>query len=124
MTQVKNDLAANLKKYRKLSGMTINDAGALIGKSGKTVSAWENGRGQPDADMLIKLCEIYHVRSVADLLGREDTAEEQNKKPADDGELSDDERTILELLRQVPDEDLPAVHRAIKALLAGMKDNS
>ena len=69
MALVKDDLAANLKKYRKLSGMTIHDVGALIGKSGKTVSAWENGRGQPDADMLIKLCSVLHISSVSELLG-------------------------------------------------------
>lgn len=84
MALVKEDLAANLKKYRKLAGLTINEVGERIGKSGKTVSAWENGRGQPDADMLIKLCGVYNVRSVEDLLGN---ASDQ-PKPAPDIEAA------------------------------------
>lgn len=34
-----------LKHYRELAGLTVYQVGELIGKSGKTVSAWENGRG-------------------------------------------------------------------------------
>ena len=103
MALVKDALAANLKKYRKQSGMTIDEVGVLIGKSGKTVSAWENGRGQPDADMLIKLCAVYDVRSVADLLdGR--AVERLNEKPAISDELANDEYTLLQLFRRLNDD--------------------
>lgn len=57
-------IAFTLKRLREAAGLTINDVGEMIGKSGKTVSAWENGRGQPDAEILIKLCGIYHVTNM------------------------------------------------------------
>ena len=55
------EIAATLKRLRAKSGLKADEVGALLGKSGKTVNAWENGRGQPDADTLIALSDIYGV---------------------------------------------------------------
>lgn len=57
-------IAMILKSLREKSGLTANEVGKLIGKSGKTVNAWENNRGQPDAEMLIFLCDIYGVDDI------------------------------------------------------------
>lgn len=57
-------IANTLKRLREARGLTANEVGALVGKSGKTVNAWENNRGQPDAEMLIKLCDIYKVEDI------------------------------------------------------------
>lgn len=57
-------IAATLKRLREKIGLTADEVGTIIGKSGKTVNAWENGRGQPDAEILIKLCGIYHVNNL------------------------------------------------------------
>lgn len=66
---VRDTLAKKLKYYRELNKMTVYEVGTAVGKSGKTISAWEVGRGQPDADMLITLCKLYHINSIADLFG-------------------------------------------------------
>ncbi len=60
----RKEVAAALKRLREKSGLTANEVGALVGKSGKTVNAWENNRGQPDAEMLMKLCDIYNVKDI------------------------------------------------------------
>ena len=57
-------IASVLKRLRESSGLTADQVGKLVGKSGKTVNAWENNRGQPDADILMLLCEIYGVEDV------------------------------------------------------------
>lgn len=57
-------IAKTLKKLRIKSGFTADEVGQQIGKSGKTVNAWENNRGQPDAEILIKLCDIYNVDNI------------------------------------------------------------
>ena len=62
-------IAGLLKQYRERAGLTIREAGKLLGKSNQTVSAWEQGRGQPDADMFLKLCEVYNVESVSVFFG-------------------------------------------------------
>lgn len=60
----KQYIAEVLKRLRLESGMTADEVGALIGKSGKTVNGWENGRSQPDAEILLKLCDIYNVQDI------------------------------------------------------------
>lgn len=57
-------IARKLKELRKKSGLTAEEVGKLINKSGKTVSAWENNHGQPDAEILIALCDIYKVDDI------------------------------------------------------------
>lgn len=57
----KEYIAKTLKRLRESVGLTADQVGEIIGKSGKTVNAWENGRGQPDAEILIKLCGVYKV---------------------------------------------------------------
>lgn len=57
----RENIANKLREARLSAGLTARQVGDLIGKSDKTVHAWENMHGQPDAEMLVKLCEIYGV---------------------------------------------------------------
>lgn len=60
----RESIAKALKRLRENQGLTADQVGAMIGKSGKTVNAWENNRGQPDAEMLMQLCKIYKVENI------------------------------------------------------------
>lgn len=86
-------IAELLKKYREAAGLTLRQVEELTGKSYKTVGAWEKGRGQPDADMFLKLCEVYNVPSVSLFFG---------EKPPEP-ELALDERELLEAWREASD---------------------
>jgi len=55
-------MAKKLHEFRIAKGYSVDEVGSVIGKSGKTISAWEVGRGQPDADKLVELCGLYGVR--------------------------------------------------------------
>ena len=57
-------IAQKLKELRLRSGFTSDEVGKRIGKSGKTVNAWEHNHGQPDAETLIALCDIYEVDDI------------------------------------------------------------
>lgn len=57
-------IAKLLKRLREQSKLTADEVGALVGKSGKTVNAWEHNRGQPDAEILMKLSDIYNVDDI------------------------------------------------------------
>ena len=59
MEQVRAQIASKLKELRKMKGLNVDEVGAKLGKSGKTISAWEVGRGQPDGDELIALCRLF-----------------------------------------------------------------
>lgn len=74
MDEVRKQIASNLKKFRKERELSVDDVGKAVGKSGKTVSAWEVGRGQPNADEMVELCR-YFVVDISDFYGKpkEDT---------------------------------------------------
>lgn len=57
-------IAKALKRMRENQGLTADQVGTMIGRSGKAVNAWENGRGQPDIEMLMLLCKIYKVGNI------------------------------------------------------------
>ena len=64
MLKLREYIAQKLRQLRQKSGLTASEVGKLVGKSGKTVNAWENNHGQPDAEILIKLCDIYKVDDI------------------------------------------------------------
>lgn len=70
-------IAKALKRLRMKSGLTADEVGALVGKSGKTVNAWENNRGQPDAEILMKLCDIYNVSNILEEFREDDDDKKQ-----------------------------------------------
>ena len=81
-------IASVLKRLRAEQSMTADEVGEIIGKSGKTVSGWENARSQPDADLLLKLCEIYKVENILDTFSEI----KRNVKPI---ESKDDTQKLL-----------------------------
>lgn len=58
---VREIMAIKLRAARSSKGLTAAQVGEAVGKSAKTIYSWETGQGQPDADMLIKLCRLYDV---------------------------------------------------------------
>ncbi len=88
----KQAIAQNLKRLRERTGLTADEVGLKIGKSGKTVNAWENGRGQPDADILISLCQIYNVDNIL---------AEFNSALKSQYDLSHSEQNVIKKYRQL-----------------------
>lgn len=54
-------VAEMIKKTRREANMTQEEYGAKFGVSRQTVSSWENERSLPDLQMLIDICNTYHV---------------------------------------------------------------
>lgn len=76
-----------------------------IGVSQSAVGMWESGRNMPESAKLEALATLFEV-STDYLLGRDMAADVQKEKPADFGgtdkdELSEDERELLRLFRQL-----------------------
>lgn len=89
-------IAQKLKELRQKSGLTADEVGKRIGKSGKTVNAWENNRGQPDAEILIALCDIYEVDDIL--------KEFREDKPATANfHINDHERKVIISYRNHPE---------------------
>lgn len=60
-----------LRQFRKLKGMTQGELGQLVGVPQSTVSKWEKGAQQPDAEHAAKLSEATGT-SLSILLGFEE----------------------------------------------------
>ena len=58
----------NLKTLRRNKGITQEELAARLNIVRQTVSKWEKGQSVPDAEMLVKLAEIFEVQ-VSQLLG-------------------------------------------------------
>lgn len=88
-------IAKTLKRLREQSGLTADQVGAMLGKSGKTVNAWENCRGQPDAELLMRLCDIYNVKDIL--------AEFRKDPPEESFALSEKEKAVVLAYRARPE---------------------
>lgn len=100
-------IANVLKKLRLKSGLTAKEVGEMIGKSGKTVSAWENNHGQPDAEILIALCDIYEVDDILQEFRENNLSDKSNRLT-----LSLHETSVITAYRSKP-EMQPAVDKLL-----------
>ena len=79
-----------------------------LGLSRGSVTSWKDGK-IPYQRTLAKIAAYFNV-SVDYLLGKEE-------KPAHEGELSDGEKTLLELFKRVPEDQQALVLQMIRAAL-------
>ena len=72
---MKNDnIAKKLKFYRKQNNLLVHDVACQLSidqnvVADKTIYGWESGQAQPDADILLKLCKIYHIDNILEAFG-------------------------------------------------------
>ena len=83
-----------------MRGLSQKEVAAILKVSAPSVSNWESEKTRPTHDNLEKLADLYGV-SVDYLLGRDAPVEAQKEKPVPKDELSDDERELLRLFRQL-----------------------
>jgi putative transcriptional regulator len=58
----------NLKAIRKAKGLSQEELAVRLNVVRQTISKWEKGISVPDADMLIKIAEVFEI-FVSELLG-------------------------------------------------------
>lgn len=93
---IRKMLAGKLREFRKRAGLTAKEVGDVVGKSEKTVSGWEHGRGQPDADMLFQLCELYKIKSIAEFYTNKSEGTDSLQLSPDEEKLLHDYRNLNE----------------------------
>lgn len=85
-------LHETLKTLRKQKGFSQEEVASRLNVVRQTVSKWEKGLSVPDADMLVKIAELFEV-SVSSLLGSPE------EKPAE--EAAPDFSAIAEQLSRI-----------------------
>lgn len=79
-----------IKKYRKQKGFTQKQLGDLIGRTQRTIQAYEKGEVLPPLDILEKICQILEVE-LSDIISKD---------------ISDEEfKEVLEQFEQLPQYD-------------------
>lgn len=63
-----NNLAGNIRSYRKNLGLTQEQLAERLGITLGTISKWERGSSEPDLSYIMDLAELFHV-SVDALIG-------------------------------------------------------
>ncbi|MFC6288598.1 helix-turn-helix domain-containing protein [Levilactobacillus angrenensis] len=67
-----NAIGKNLREARTSNQMSQEDVSNHLNISRQSISRWENDRGYPDIEKLIKLSSLYNVTIDSLLLGVED----------------------------------------------------
>lgn len=88
--KIKCSVGKNIKKFRKLSGLSQCELASKLNVSNRTISSWEIDRTKPSMDDVNKMIEIFGC-TMDDIVTT--TIEE----------ISDEERTILSQYRLADD---------------------
>ena len=116
--KLKNQIALNIKYYRKKAGITQKQLAELVGVTSTAVSNWESGQNSINTEILFKVCEVMNV-SLNDIYSATPSASsEQQKKttPVEDG-LSDAQHALIQFARTVPEEKAELILRVMKSIL-------
>lgn len=66
---MKSNFSETLKGLRINAGFSQKEVYERFGIRQSTFSAWETGRSEPSADMLLKLCKLYDVNDIFSAFG-------------------------------------------------------
>lgn len=94
----KNIFSSNLKKYMELNNKSRNDISNALGISYYTITDWVNGKKYPRMDKVEMLANYFGIQK-SDLI-----EDKEPKKSPEEPKLSEGERMLLDLFRQVPED--------------------
>ena len=86
-----NKIGDFIETERKAKKLTQTKLAEMIFVSEKTVSKWENGKGVPDTNSLLKLCEVFNL-SLNELLSGERIVPESKRQ---------NENLLLEMAKEL-----------------------
>lgn len=91
-----------IKHYREREGMTQPELAKAIGKSFRSVQQWESGAFQPNAAVIVSICEVLRC-TPNELFGWEIPENRaEPPKPA----LTDEEAKILDAINTLKEKGL------------------
>jgi transcriptional regulator with XRE-family HTH domain len=99
----KEEMGQKLKDLRTAAGLTQAQVAKEVGVKQQSVALWENGRSQPDANMLFVLCALYGT-TVDRAFG------------FDDASLNDDEIAIIKKYRACRPESQDAIRLIVNRI--------
>lgn len=95
----KEIFSINLKRLMERKGVSRQDLSKVLGVSYFTISDWVNGKKYPRMDKVELLADYFGILK-SDLIEDKGT----NKTLPQEQELTEGEKLLLELFRQIPDD--------------------
>lgn len=116
----KEDMARKIKELRQERGLTLEQVANVVGVGKSTVRKWETGmianmRRDKIADLAIAL-----GTTPAYLMGWENETEQKESAP-DKLQLTEGEKTLLELFNRVPEDKQQLVLQMIRVALGSQE---
>lgn len=112
-------MSQRIKELRKKKGLTLEQVADIVGVGKSTVRKWETGMiANMKRDKIASLAKALGT-TPANLMG---WPEDDSKKISpDEIELTEGERDLLTLFRQIPEDQQPVVLAMIRAALSNGK---
>ena len=108
----KNIFSSNLKKYMDLNNKTRREICDALGFSYYTFTDWVNGKKYPRMDKVEKLADYFGIL-------KSDLIEDKKDTPSPGiTKLTEGEQMLLDLFRQVPEDQQQLVLQMIRAALS------
>ena len=112
----KEIFSINLKRLMEQKGVSRQDLSKVLGVSYFTISDWVNGKKYPRMDKVERLADYFHVLK-SDLIEDKGT----NETLPQIQQLTEGEKLLLELFRQIP-EDAQTMY--LEVLRAALKNRA
>lgn len=113
-------MAQRIKELRKEKGLTLEQVADTVGVGKSTVRKWETGMiANMKRDKIASLAQALGT-TPAYLMGWNEDEPEKESSP-DELQLTEGERTLLELFRLIPEDRQQMVLQMIRAALSSPK---
>lgn len=113
--KVNKTIAVNIQSFRERANMSPKELAVSLGVSDNVVLDIESGKLTPKKDMIFRICDVFHTTpafldgSISDLeengdLDAEYRYKNREKNTPSKLELTEGEKMLLELFKQIPKE--------------------
>ena len=118
------DVGKLIYKRRTELKLTLEDVGNAVGVSKSTVKKWEDGYiSNMRRDKISELAKILQVNPVSLITGEETSITIPQPLLVPKDELTDKERTLVDMYRQLTQEDKIRVEERIETMLESYPEN-
>ena len=112
----KEIFAKNLAYYLERSGRDQKEVAEVVGVAPSTFNEWMRAKKYPRIDKIEFMANFFGINK-SDLI---ENNEENNNSPSEEN-LTEGERDLLTLFRQIPEDQQPVVLAMIRAALSNGK---
>lgn len=108
---ITKNLPERLKFFRIKANMTTQEVSSRLGKTPSTISMWEKGKAFPSVETMLKICNLYKIDDINELIDCTECCEEKSHNEFN--KLNRTEQNLIKLWRSAK----PHVRAAITTLL-------